>query len=272
MTNDPNDLKVRVNIDLAAWIPEASKHKEAAREFLSYLFQKDVMDKYNAAQLGFGTDDGRRARDRSAHRRHEEVLRRGGVLPGRLAADPADDPGCELPAVDRARQRRREDAVAPWTPTGRAWHCGNRHTSSTREAKRHGNHHGDARRTEVTQGRGSACGQSAPGARSRGSTTSSCCRRLVLFTLAITLPAVIGIFFSFTELDRLRRLAVHRAHQLHRRLQRSGDPAELPVHVRVRGRSPWWSSTWSRSCSRSGLTSRIRFKTGLRDDLRASRW
>lgn len=55
MTSDPEDLEVRVNIDLAAWIPEASQHKEAAREFLSYLFQQDVMDAYNAAQLGYGT-------------------------------------------------------------------------------------------------------------------------------------------------------------------------------------------------------------------------
>lgn len=55
MTDDPDDLEVRVNIDLAAWIPEASRHKEEAREFLSYLFQKDVMDAYNAAQLGYGT-------------------------------------------------------------------------------------------------------------------------------------------------------------------------------------------------------------------------
>lgn len=55
MTDDPDDVKVRVNIDLAAWIPEASKRREAAREFLSYLFQPEVMDAYNAAQLGFGT-------------------------------------------------------------------------------------------------------------------------------------------------------------------------------------------------------------------------
>ena len=55
MTDDPEDLEVRVNIDLAAWIPEASQSKEAAREFLAYLFQKDVMDAYNAAQLGYGT-------------------------------------------------------------------------------------------------------------------------------------------------------------------------------------------------------------------------
>lgn len=55
MTDDPEDLEVRVNIDLAAWIPEASDNQEAAREFLSYLFQQDVMDAYNAAQLGYGT-------------------------------------------------------------------------------------------------------------------------------------------------------------------------------------------------------------------------
>jgi raffinose/stachyose/melibiose transport system substrate-binding protein len=55
MTDDPEDLEVRVNIDLAAWIPEASRNQEGARDFLTYLFQKDVMDAYNAAFLGYGT-------------------------------------------------------------------------------------------------------------------------------------------------------------------------------------------------------------------------
>ena len=55
MTNNPDDLQVRVNIDLAAWIPEAAQNKEGARAFLSYLFEQDVMDQYNAAQLGYGT-------------------------------------------------------------------------------------------------------------------------------------------------------------------------------------------------------------------------
>ncbi|GAA2041338.1 extracellular solute-binding protein [Agromyces tropicus] len=55
MTNDPDDLKVRVNLDLALWVPEASNSKEAARTFVSYLMQQDVMDAYNAAFLGFGT-------------------------------------------------------------------------------------------------------------------------------------------------------------------------------------------------------------------------
>ncbi len=55
VTNDPDDLAVRVNIDLAAWIPEASTRKAEARDFLSYLFQQEVMDEYNAAFLGYGT-------------------------------------------------------------------------------------------------------------------------------------------------------------------------------------------------------------------------
>lgn len=55
MTDDPADLRVRVNLDLAAWIPEASAHQAAARQFLTYLFRPEVMDDYNAAQLGFGT-------------------------------------------------------------------------------------------------------------------------------------------------------------------------------------------------------------------------
>ena len=55
MTGDPGERRVRVNIDLAAWIPEDSTHKDAARTFLTYLFQPDVMDAYNESQLGYGT-------------------------------------------------------------------------------------------------------------------------------------------------------------------------------------------------------------------------
>lgn len=53
MTENPEDLRVRVNVDLAAWIPEASKHKDAARGFLEYLYRPEVMDAYNKSQLGF---------------------------------------------------------------------------------------------------------------------------------------------------------------------------------------------------------------------------
>lgn len=54
VTDDPADRKVRVNIDLALWIPEGSRKKEAAREFLSFLMRPDVIDAYNAHALGFG--------------------------------------------------------------------------------------------------------------------------------------------------------------------------------------------------------------------------
>lgn len=55
VTNDPTDLKVRVNVDLALWIPEASTKKEAARSFLSFLMQPEIQNKYNADNNAFGT-------------------------------------------------------------------------------------------------------------------------------------------------------------------------------------------------------------------------
>ncbi|MFS0705796.1 ABC transporter substrate-binding protein [Cellulomonas sp. 179-A 9B4 NHS] len=54
VTDDPADRKVRVNVDLALWIPEGSTKKEAAREFLSFLMQPEIIDTYNADNLGFG--------------------------------------------------------------------------------------------------------------------------------------------------------------------------------------------------------------------------
>lgn len=54
-TNATDDLKVRVNIDLALWVPEAADAKEGAREFLQYLMQPEVQHPYNAQFLGFGT-------------------------------------------------------------------------------------------------------------------------------------------------------------------------------------------------------------------------
>ncbi|WP_200937178.1 ABC transporter substrate-binding protein [Frigoribacterium sp. Leaf172] len=55
MTADPDDRKVRVNLDLALWVPESSSKKSAAREFLSYLMQPDIHDAYNRDFLAFGT-------------------------------------------------------------------------------------------------------------------------------------------------------------------------------------------------------------------------
>ncbi|MDJ0339618.1 extracellular solute-binding protein [Cryobacterium sp. PH31-O1] len=55
VTNDPGDLKVRVNVDLALWIPEVSTKKDAARQFLSFLMQPEIQNKYNADNNAFGT-------------------------------------------------------------------------------------------------------------------------------------------------------------------------------------------------------------------------
>lgn len=53
MTDDPADLEVRVNMDLAAMIPEESHHQEAARDFLEFLYEPQNIEEYNASQLGF---------------------------------------------------------------------------------------------------------------------------------------------------------------------------------------------------------------------------
>ncbi|MFE6967728.1 ABC transporter substrate-binding protein [Isoptericola sp. NPDC057653] len=53
MTDDPADLKVRVNVDLAAIIPDGSRHPEAARDFLEYLYRPEIIEGYNESQLGY---------------------------------------------------------------------------------------------------------------------------------------------------------------------------------------------------------------------------
>lgn len=54
MTEDPEDLQVRVNLDLALWVPEASNAKEPARELLRYLITPEIADAYNQDNLAFG--------------------------------------------------------------------------------------------------------------------------------------------------------------------------------------------------------------------------
>lgn len=50
-SDDPADRKVRVNLDLALWIPEAAQDKSGGRELISYLMQPAVMNAYNAKNL-----------------------------------------------------------------------------------------------------------------------------------------------------------------------------------------------------------------------------
>ncbi|MFK4762328.1 ABC transporter substrate-binding protein [Microbacterium sp. ZW T5_45] len=53
MTDDASDLAVRVNMDLAAMIPEGSRHQDAARDFLEFLYEPENIEAYNESQLGF---------------------------------------------------------------------------------------------------------------------------------------------------------------------------------------------------------------------------
>lgn len=53
MTEDPADLKVRVNMDLVTMIPEEAENKEGAFAFLEHLFQPELIQEYNESQLGF---------------------------------------------------------------------------------------------------------------------------------------------------------------------------------------------------------------------------
>ncbi|SDT62431.1 carbohydrate ABC transporter substrate-binding protein, CUT1 family [Pseudarthrobacter equi] len=55
VTDNPADLKVRVNIDLSLWVPEVANGQQGARAFIQYLMQPEIQDTYNAKFLGFGT-------------------------------------------------------------------------------------------------------------------------------------------------------------------------------------------------------------------------
>lgn len=53
MTEDPADLKVRVNMDLVTMIPAEASNKEGAFDFLEFLFEPERIQAYNESQLGF---------------------------------------------------------------------------------------------------------------------------------------------------------------------------------------------------------------------------
>ena len=57
VTDDPEDLKIRVNIDLSLWIPEQADEKEGAREFLQHLMLPEIQFPYNELALAFSTTD-----------------------------------------------------------------------------------------------------------------------------------------------------------------------------------------------------------------------
>ena len=76
MTDNPDERRVRVNLDLALWIPEASPKQEAAREFLDFLTQPQVQDRFNQEIPGLRNQGGCAAPAGRAHRGAAVVLRR----------------------------------------------------------------------------------------------------------------------------------------------------------------------------------------------------
>ncbi|HSO69177.1 MAG TPA: extracellular solute-binding protein [Arachnia sp.] len=54
-TDNAEDLRVRVNIDLSLWVPEVADGREGARAFLQHLMKPEIQNPYNAEFLGFGT-------------------------------------------------------------------------------------------------------------------------------------------------------------------------------------------------------------------------
>lgn len=57
VTDDPDDLRIRVNIDLSLWIPEQADQPEGARLFLQHLMTPEVQFPYNELALAFSTTE-----------------------------------------------------------------------------------------------------------------------------------------------------------------------------------------------------------------------
>lgn len=57
VSNDPQDRKARVNIDLGLWIPTTTPHLEQAQELVEFLMQPEVIDAYNRDNLAFSTTE-----------------------------------------------------------------------------------------------------------------------------------------------------------------------------------------------------------------------
>jgi len=57
VTDDPEDRKIRVNIDLSLWIPEQADQHEGARQLLQHLMLPEIQFPYNELALAFSTTD-----------------------------------------------------------------------------------------------------------------------------------------------------------------------------------------------------------------------
>jgi raffinose/stachyose/melibiose transport system substrate-binding protein len=55
MTNNPEDTKARVNVDMALSIVNGTQHLDEAQRFVSYLMQPEVINTFNAENAAFST-------------------------------------------------------------------------------------------------------------------------------------------------------------------------------------------------------------------------
>ena len=55
MTNNPDDTRARVNVDMALSIVKGTEHLDAAQRFVTYLMQPDVINTFNAENAAFST-------------------------------------------------------------------------------------------------------------------------------------------------------------------------------------------------------------------------
>ncbi|HEY5858210.1 MAG TPA: extracellular solute-binding protein [Aldersonia sp.] len=55
VTDNPDDRRVRVNVDMAVSIPKGAAHPREARRFVEFLFRGDVINAYNADNAAFST-------------------------------------------------------------------------------------------------------------------------------------------------------------------------------------------------------------------------
>ncbi|GAB2688541.1 ABC transporter substrate-binding protein [Thalassiella azotivora] len=53
MTDDPDERRVRVNLDLALWIPRSTPSPDAARTFLEHLMSPEIVNTYNTENQAY---------------------------------------------------------------------------------------------------------------------------------------------------------------------------------------------------------------------------
>jgi raffinose/stachyose/melibiose transport system substrate-binding protein len=63
VSEDPDDRQARVNVDLALYIPERTRHVDQAEELVEFLMQPDVVDAYNRDNLAYSTTTDAPAQD-----------------------------------------------------------------------------------------------------------------------------------------------------------------------------------------------------------------